>query len=335
MFSSTKRVVIANAVSNVGYSMLFRIAKGELFGGDVKVTLKLLESPSRLAVLRATVAMLLTSDVRALQSVEITADPDSAFSDADYALLLNDKNFGCEAERSRQLMACARTYSCYGRALNEKADRDVKIVVANGAANTCAWIVRCFTPDLPDGAVTAVIRNNHNHVISQLAALFAVPVDVITRICVWGNHEATVHPDLRFAYVGNQPVRELLAHRQHSNPITPDMFTGICQNLCIESSVQAILDHSRDWARGSNDRWVSMIVPSDGSYGVPPGLMFGMPVVCSGGSYQHVRTLELDVVARHRINSAVSELLTETRVVRQGFNTRYARRPDNAYLYGN
>jgi malate dehydrogenase len=313
-----KRIAVTGAAGRIAYSLLFRIARGELLGNDQPVILQLLELPQALSALRGVVMELDDCAFPLLQSIEISDEPHLAFRDADFAFLVGSRPRSEGMERRDLLAANAAIFRTQGQALNDVASRDVKVLVVGNPANTNAWITRRFAPDLPPDAITAMIRLDHNRAVSKLATRCGVPIDTVSRMIVWGNHSPTMYPDYRFALIGQDSARALLADegwiRQTFIPQVAQRGAAIikaCGASSAASAANAAIDQMRDWIDGSGGHWVSMSVPSDGSYGIPEGLMFGVPVICRNGTFARVTGLDIDAFARERIDLGVQELLEE------------------------
>jgi malate dehydrogenase len=321
-----KRIAVTAAAGSVGRATLRAIAHGELFGPTCPVTLVLMDDVFRLGALRALATELMKSRLTSLTSVEIAVDPDTAFREVDHVILLDAARTVPHEARERWVNSEAPLLRAYGHALNTVARRHVKVTVAGDSANTRAWILRCFAPDLPEDAITAVIRNDHDRVLKHLAALCDVTPCAIDRMIVWGKQRNALYPDFRYARIGVRPVETLLAARRydraivHAHLLRPDAadYVGTHANSAAFDA-QAVLTHTRDWIEGSGGAWVSMIVPSDGSYDIPKGLMFSVPVICANGTYERVRSLEIDSFSRRRIREGVESLLADVFAVRNKY----------------
>ncbi|MBP0607757.1 MULTISPECIES: malate dehydrogenase [Burkholderia] len=323
MSKSARRVAVTGAAGQIAYSLLFRIARGDLLGDDQPVILQLLELPHALDALRGVVMELEDCAFPLLQSVEISDDPRVAFRDADYAMLVGSRPRGKGMERRDLLAANAAIFRAQGYALNEVANRQVKVLVVGNPANTNAWVARYYAPDLPADAITAMIRLDHNRAVSKLAARCGVAVDAVTRMAVWGNHSPTMFPDYRHALIDQQPAPLRVGdERWYVETFIPEVArrgTAIIEARgasSAASAANAAIDQMRDWIRGSDGRWVSMSIVSDGEYGIPRGLMFGMPTICSEGHYRIVPDLKVDAFARARIDASIVELMDEMQAVR-------------------
>ncbi|KUY81186.1 malate dehydrogenase [Burkholderia sp. RF4-BP95] len=323
MSKPARRVAVTGAAGQIAYSLLFRIARGDLLGDDQPVILQLLELPNALEALRGVVMELEDCAFPLLQSIEIGDDPRVAFRDADYALLVGSRPRGKGMERRDLLAANAAIFRAQGLALNEVASRRVKVLVVGNPANTNAWVTRHHAPDLPVDAITAMIRLDHNRAVSRLAAQCGVAVDAVTRMIVWGNHSPTMYPDYRSALIDRQPAPMLVGdERWVRNTFIPEVArrgTAIIEARgasSAASAANAAIDQMRDWIHGSDGRWVSMSIVSSGEYGIPRGLVFGMPTICSEGRYRVVPDIQIDSFARSRIDTSVAELTDELQAVR-------------------
>ncbi|RKT98843.1 malate dehydrogenase [Burkholderia sp. Nafp2/4-1b] len=327
MKKHVKRIAITGAAGQIAYSLLFRIANGDMLGNDQPISLQLLELPHALDALRGVVMELEDCAFPLLTSVQVTDDPRVAFRDADYALLVGSKPRSKGMERSDLLAANASIFRTQGQALNEVASRDIKVLVVGNPANTNALITRQFAVDLPEDAITAMIRLDQNRASSMLSQKCGRPVDSIERMVVWGNHSPTMYADYRFARVDGRPAVEVVNdedwNREVFIPRVAGRGTAIIEARrasSAASAANAAIDQMSDWVNGSNGRWVSMSVPSDGSYGIPEGLMFGVPVTCTNSRiYQRVKGLEIDTESRKFIDRSVAELVREAEAVNAFF----------------
>jgi len=241
-----------------------------------------------------------------------------AFKDADYALLVGARPRGPGMERKDLLLENAKIFVAQGKALNKVASRDVKVLVVGNPANTNAWIAMKSAPDLPAGNFTAMLRLDHNRALSQLATKTGKTVNDIDSMIVWGNHSPTMYPDIRFTTVGGQPAPKVVNDEAwYKNEYIPKV--GKRGAAIIEarglssaaSAANAAIDHMRDWALGTNGKWVTMGIPSDGSYGIPAGTMYGVPVTCANGMYERVLGLEIDAFSREKMDFTLAELKEE------------------------
>jgi len=320
MTKPAMRVAVTGAAGQIGYALLFRIASGEMLGKDQPVILQLLEIPDEKAQKALKGVMMELDDCAfpLLQSMSAHSDPKEAFKDADVALLVGSRPRGPGMERKDLLTVNAQIFTTQGRALNEVASRDVRVLVVGNPANTNAYIAMKSAPDLPSKNFTAMLRLDHNRALSQLAAKLGRPVSQIEKLAVWGNHSPTMYPDYRFATVGGESVAKLINddkwNREVFIPTVGKRGAAIIEARGLSSAASAAnaaIDHMRDWILGSNGRWVTMGVPSDGSYGIPEGIMYGVPVICENGEYHRVKDLEIDAFSRERMDITLKELLEE------------------------
>jgi malate dehydrogenase len=314
------RVAVTGAAGQIGYSLLFRIASGEMLGKDQPVILQMLELPleKAQAALRGVMMELEDCAFPLLAGIVGTDDPRVAFKDADVALLVGAKPRGPGMERKDLLLENAKIFIEQGRALNEVASRDVKVLVVGNPANTNAYIAMKSAPDLPAKNFTAMLRLDHNRALSQLASKAGVAVGDIEKLIVWGNHSPTMYPDYRFATVNGESLKDRINDAEwNANVFIPTV--GKRGAAIIEarglssaaSAANAAIDHVRDWLLGSNGKWVTMGIPSDGSYGIPEGVMYGFPVTTQNGEYSIVRDLPIDDFSRERMNKTLAELEEE------------------------
>ncbi|OAV30109.1 Malate dehydrogenase [Moraxella catarrhalis] len=314
------RVAVTGAAGQIGYSLLFRIASGEMLGKDQPVILQLLEIPVEKAqqALQGVIMELDDCAFPLLVDVIGTDDPKVAFKDADYALLVGARPRGPGMERADLLQENAKIFTVQGQALNEVASRDVKVLVVGNPANTNAYIAMKSAPDLPAKNFTAMLRLDHNRALTQVAKKTGKAVKDIKKLIVWGNHSPTMYADYRFATIDGESVKEMINDQEwNANTFLPTV--GKRGAAIIEarglssaaSAANAAIDHMRDWALGSNGEWVTMGIPSDGSYGIPEGVMFGFPVTTENGEYQIVQGLEIDDFSQERINITLNELEEE------------------------
>ena len=314
------RVAITGAAGQIGYSLLFRIASGEMLGKDQPVILQLLELPMEKAQAALQGVMMELDDCAfpLLAGMVGTADPMVAFKDADVALLVGAMPRGPGMERKDLLLKNAEIFTVQGKALNAVASRNVKVLVVGNPANTNAYIAMKSAPDLDPRNFTAMLRLDHNRALSQLAHKAGVPVGDIQRLIVWGNHSPTMYPDYRFATVSGKPLKDTINddnwNRNSFIPTVGKRGAAIIEARGLSSAASAAnaaIDHIHDWLLGSNGEWVTMGVPSDGSYGVPEGVIYGMPVVTKAGHYELVRDLPIDAFSRERMDKTLTELEEE------------------------
>jgi malate dehydrogenase len=318
MSKPAMRVAVTGAAGQIGYSLLFRIANGDMLGKDQPVILQLLDITPALAAVKGVVMELEDCAFPLLQGVVITDDPKVAFKDIDCALLVGARPRTKGMERKDLLEANGAIFTVQGRALNDVAKRNAKILVVGNPANTNAFIAMSSAPDLPKKNFTAMLRLDHNRALSQLAAKSGKAVEAIEKMVVWGNHSPTMYPDYRFATVGGQSLMGLI----NDDAWNRDVFiptVGKRGGAIIEarglssaaSAANAAIDHMRDWVLGTNGKWVTMGIPSDGSYGIPVDTMYGFPVTCANGEYTMVRDLPVDSFSRERMDLTLKELNEE------------------------
>ncbi|AQR64216.1 malate dehydrogenase [Aquaspirillum sp. LM1] len=312
------RVAITGAAGQIGYALLFRIASGEMLGKDQPVILQLLDLPQAQAAVKGVMMELEDCAFPLLAGMIASDDPNVAFKDADYAILVGARPRSKGMERKDLLEANGAIFTVQGKALNDHASRNVKVLVVGNPANTNAYIAMKSAPDLPAKNFTAMLRLDHNRALSQLAAKTGKAVADIETMAVWGNHSPTMYADYRFATIGGESVKQMI----NDDAWNSDVFlptVGKRGAAIIEarglssaaSAANAAIDHVRDWALGTNGKWVTMGIPSDGSYGIPEGVMFGYPVTCANGEYTIVQGLEIDEFSRGRINITLNELEEE------------------------
>ncbi len=312
------RVTITGAAGQIGYQLAFRIASGQMLGKDQPVILQLLEIPPALGALQGVEMELRDCAFDTLHDVVSTDDANVAFGDADYALLVGAKPRGPGMERKDLLLENAKIFSAQGKALNDNASRDVRVLVVGNPANTNALIALSNAPDLDPARFTAMTRLDHNRAISQLAAKTGSRVADIKRMTIWGNHSATQYPDISHATISGRPAMDGIDRSW----LTDDFIPTVQQRgaaiikargaSSAASAASAAIDHVHDWVAGTpDDDWVSMAVPSDGSYGIEEGVVYSFPVRCSGGRYEIVQGLEVDEFSRERMTATDAELREE------------------------
>ncbi len=314
------RVAVTGAAGQIGYSLLFRIANGDLLGKDQPVILQLLEIPDEKAQKALKGVMMEIDDCAfpLLAGMSAHSDPMSAFKDIDVALLVGARPRGPGMERKDLLSANAQIFTAQGKALNAVAKRSVKVLVVGNPANTNAYIAMKSAPDLPKKNFTAMLRLDHNRALSQLASKTGKAVGSIEKLVVWGNHSPTMYPDYRFATIGGQSVKSMINddvwNKDVFLPTVGKRGAAIIDARGLSSAASAAnaaIDHIRDWVLGTNGKWVTMGIPSDGSYDIPEDIIYGYPVICAGGEYQIVKGLEIDTFSRERMNHTLNELLEE------------------------
>jgi malate dehydrogenase len=314
------RVAVTGAAGQIGYALLFRIASGEMLGKDQPVILQLLEIPDEKAqkALKGVMMELEDCAFPLLAGMEAHSDPNNAFKDTDYALLVGARPRGPGMERKDLLSANAQIFTAQGKALNAVASRNVRVLVVGNPANTNAYIAMKSAPDLPRKNFTAMLRLDHNRALSQIAAKTGKPVASIEKMAVWGNHSPTMYADYRFATIDGKSVKEMIHDEEWNKnvflPTVGKRGAAIIEARGLSSAASAAnaaIDHMRDWALGTNGKWVTMGVPSNGEYGIPKDIMFGYPVTTEGGEYKIVEGLPIDAFSQERINLTLKELQEE------------------------
>jgi len=320
MAKSPLRVAVTGAAGQIGYSLLFRIAAGEMLGKDQPVVLQLLEIPDDKAqnALKGVMMELEDCAFPLLAGMSAASDAKVAFKDVDLAVLVGARPRTKGMERKDLLEANGAIFTVQGKALNEVAKRSVKVLVVGNPANTNAYIAMKSAPDLARENFTAMLRLDHNRSLSQLAAKTGKPVESMEKMIVWGNHSPSMYPDYRFATIGGQPAPKVVNdekwYREVFIPTVGKRGAAIIEARGLSSAASAAnaaIDHMRDWVAGSSGKWVTMGVPSDGSYGIPDGIMYGVPVTCANGKYQRVQGLEIDAFSREKMNATLKELQDE------------------------
>ena len=314
------RVAVTGAAGQIGYSLLFRIAAGEMLGADQPVILQLLEIPDEKAqrALKGVMMELEDCAFPLLAGLGAHGDPNTAFKDAQVALLVGARPRGPGMERKDLLAANAQIFTAQGKALDAVADRKVKVLVVGNPANTNAYIAMKSAPGLPARNFTAMLRLDHNRAASQIALKTGKPVSAIEKLCVWGNHSPTMYADYRFATIGGKSVKDMIGdenwNRNTFLPTVGKRGAAIIEARGLSSAASAAnaaIDHVRDWILGSGTQWVTMGIPSDGSYGIPVDTMFGYPVTCANGEYQIVQGLPIDEFSRACLDKTLAELTEE------------------------
>ena len=320
MAKAPMRVAVTGAAGQFGYSLLFRIANGDLLGKDQPVILQLLEIPDEKAQ-KALAGVMMELDDCAfplLASMTAHSDPMTAFKDIDIALLVGARPRGPGMERKDLLSANAQIFTAQGKALNAVAKKTVKVLVVGNPANTNAYIAMKSAPDIPAKNFTAMLRLDHNRALSQLASKMNKPVANIEKLVVWGNHSPTMYPDYRFATIDGKSVKDSINDAAWNKdtfiPTVGKRGAAIIEARGLSSAASAAnaaIDHMRDWVLGTNGKWVTMGIPSKGEYGIPAEVIYGYPVVCENGEYKMIEGLEIDEFSRERMNHTLNELLEE------------------------
>ena len=316
------RVAVTGAAGQIGYALLFRIAAGDMLGPDQPVILNLLEITPALDALKGVVMELNDCAFPLLADIVATDDANVAFKDADYALLVGARPRGAGMERKDLLEANGKIFGPQGKALNDHAKRDVKVLVVGNPANTNALIAQQNAPDLDPKCFTAMVRLDHNRAMSQLAEKTGKHNTDIKNMIIWGNHSSTQYPDLHHATVAGTHAMELVDQAWYEGEFIPTVQQRGAAIIkargasSAASAASAAIDHMRSWALGTPEgEWVSMGIPSDGSYGIEPGVIFGYPVTCKDGTYTIVQDLAINDFSRARIDATNKELREERSAV--------------------
>ena len=316
------RVAITGAAGQIGYQLCFRIAAGDMLGKDQPVILQLLEITPALGALEGVVMELKDSAFPLLQSVEFTDDVNVAFKDTDYALLVGARPRGPGMERADLLTANGKIFGPQGAAMNAHSSRDIKVLVVGNPANTNALIAQSSAPDLNPRNFTAMTRLDHNRAMAQLAEKTGIHHGSVRKMLIWGNHSSTQYPDISFAEVDDKWAADLVDqdwYREVFIPTVQQRGAAIIKARGASSAASAAssaIDHMRSWALGTAEGdWVSMAVPSDGSYGIEAGVIYSFPCVCRDGDYQIVQGLEINEFSRARIDASDAELREERKAV--------------------
>jgi malate dehydrogenase len=319
---SPVRVTITGAAGQIGYQLAFRIASGQMLGSDQPVVLQLLEIPPALPALEGVVMELDDCAFPTLAGVVATDKAETAFEGSNYALLVGARPRGPGMERNDLLEANAKIFSAQGKAINDHASRDIRVLVVGNPANTNALIASSNAPDIDSRNFTAMTRLDHNRAIAQLAMKTDSHVTDVRMMTIWGNHSATQYPDVHHATVRGTPVTELVDRDWVARdfiPVVQQRGAAIIKARgasSAASAASAAIDHVHDWALGSaDDDWVSMAIPADGSYGIEPGIIYSYPVRCHGGDYEIVQGLEIDEFSRERMAATEAELREERAAV--------------------
>ena len=317
------RVTITGAAGQIGYQLAFRIASGQMLGTDQPVILQLLEIPPALGALNGVVMELDDCAFPTLAGVVATDDPNVAFKDSDYALLVGARPRGPGMERKDLLEANAAIFSVQGKAINDHASRDIKVLVVGNPANTNALIASSNAPDIPAGNFTAMTRLDHNRAMAQLAAKTGKHVNDVKGLIIWGNHSATQYPDVHHTTVSGEAATSLVDQDWIESdfiPVVQQRGAAIIEARgasSAASAASAAIDHIHDWALGTGEEWVSMGIPSDGSYGIEPGVIYSYPVRCKDGSYEIVQGLEINDFSRARMDATATELREERSAIEE------------------
>ncbi len=321
--SNPVRVTVTGAAGQIGYSIVFRIASGQLLGEDVPVDLRLLEIPPAMGALEGVAMELVDCAFPLLTGIDLHDHPADAFDGANIALLVGSRPRTKGMERAELLGANGEIFTVQGKALNDVAADDVRVLVVGNPANTNCLIAMNNAPDIPNERFTSMMRLDHNRAIAMLANKLERPITDVAKMGVWGNHSPTMYPDLFHAEVGGEQAAAVVDDQAWiEDEYLPNV--GKRGAAVIEargassaaSAASAAIDHMRDWVKGTNGEWVSMGIPSDGSYGVPEGLISGFPCTCTGGDYSIVEGLDVDGFSRAKIDLSIAELSDERETVK-------------------
>jgi malate dehydrogenase len=322
--SNPVKVTVTGAAGQIGYSIVFRIASGQLLGPDQPVDLRLLEIPQAMGALEGVAMELIDCAFPLLAGLDLHDRPADAFDGTNVALLVGSRPRTKGMERAELLSANGEIFTVQGKALNAVAAADLKVLVVGNPANTNCLIAMNNAPDIPRERFTSMMRLDHNRAIAQLAAKLEIPVTEVTEMGVWGNHSPTMYPDLFHAKVGGRHAAGVVDDQAW---IEDDFLPNVGKRgaAIIEargassaaSAASAAIDHVRDWLSGTDGGWVSMGIASDGSYGVPEGLISGFPCTCAGGEFSIVEGLDIDEFSRAKIDASVAELTAERDTVKE------------------
>src|SRR5512141_642133 len=314
------RVAVTGAAGQIGYSLLFRIANGDMLGKDQPVILQLLEIPDEKAQKALKGVMMELDDCAfpLLAGMSAHSDPMTAFKDIDVALLVGARPRGPGMERKDLLEANAQIFTVQGKALDQVASRGVKVLVVGNPANTNAYIAMKSAPDLSKRNFTAMLRLDHNRALSQIAAKTGKPIASIEKLIVWGNHSPTMYPDYRYATIDGQAVKALINDEAWNKdsfiPTVGKRGAAIIAARGLSSAASAAnaaIDHVRDWVLGRKGKWGTMGIASDAQYGIPNDVVYGFPVITASGEYQLVKDLPIDAFSRERMNFTLKEIEEE------------------------
>ncbi|MGI8738567.1 MAG: malate dehydrogenase [Gammaproteobacteria bacterium] len=316
------RVAITGAAGNIGYALAFRIAAGDMLGPDQPVILQLVEIEPALAALQGVEMELRDCAFPLLNDVITTAETVEGFDGVDYVMLVGSKPRGPGMERADLLSANGKIFGPQGKAINDQASPDVKVIVVGNPANTNALIAAANAPDLDPRQFTCMMRLDHNRALSQLAQKTGTHINRIKHMIVWGNHSASQYPDISHCHVNGKAAHELVAqdwYRDDFMPTVQQRGAAIIKARgasSAASAASAAIDHIKDWVHGTpEDDWVSMGIPSDGSYGIEPGILYSYPVTCANGHYEIVQGLEIDEFSTKKMQASERELREERKAV--------------------
>ncbi|MCS5609208.1 MAG: malate dehydrogenase [Candidatus Poribacteria bacterium] len=319
---SIKTITITGAAGQIGYQLAFRIASGQLLGQEEKINLKLLEIPVALDALNGVAMELDDCAFPCLETITATDNASVAFQDCDYAFLVGAKPRGPGMERSDLLLGNAEIFSAQGKAINAYANKNIKVLVVGNPANTNTLIAMSNAPEISPNAFTAMMRLDHNRALAQLAAKTDTHVTDIKKLTIWGNHSTMQYPDIYHATVNDQEVINLVSLDWVKNTFIPSvqqrgaLIIKLRGLSSAASAASAAMDHVRDWVFGTADNnWISMAIPSDGSYGISEGIIYYFTVICTNGSYEIVQALEMNEFSEICLKASEAELLEERKAV--------------------
>jgi malate dehydrogenase len=311
-------ITITGAAGNIGYALAFRVASGQMLGADQPINLNLLEIPAASAAVQGVVMELNDCAFATLNKVTATSDANVAFKDCNFAMLVGARPRGPGMERKDLLLENAKIFSAQGKALDTHASRDVRVLVVGNPANTNALIAQRNAPSLPRNRFTAMTRLDHNRGLAQLTEKSGAPITHVKRVIIWGNHSASQYPDLHHATVGGKPALSLVDPGWFKDSFIPTVqqrgaaIIKARGTSSAASAAAAAIDHVHDWMLGTpSGDWVSMAVPSDGSYGIPEGVIYSYPVTCRNGEYGIVQGLDINEFSRGKMQATHRELLEE------------------------
>jgi malate dehydrogenase len=315
---SPVRVTVTGAAGQISYGLLFRIAAGEMLGADQPVILQLLEITPAMNALKGVVMELDDCAFPLLHGVVATDDPNVGFANADYALLVGAMPRRKGMERKDLLTANSKIFSVQGKAINEQASKDIKVLVVGNPANTNALITMANAPSIKHGNITAMTRLDHNRALSQLASKTGKHSTDVKKLTIWGNHSSTQYPDISQATISEEPAGQQIEQNWYRNTFIPTVQKRGAAIIeargasSAASAANAAIDHIRTWEAGTDEGdWVSMAIPSDGSYGIDEGLIYSFPCTCSDGEYKIVQGLEIDEFSREKMDATLAELKEE------------------------
>ena len=311
-------ITITGAAGNIGYALAFRVASGQMLGADQPVNLNLLEIPAASAAVQGVVMELNDCAFATLYKVTATSDAGVGFKDCNFAMLVGARPRGPGMERKDLLLENAKIFSAQGKALDAVASRDVRVLVVGNPANTNSLIAQRNAPSLPRNRFTAMTRLDHNRGLAQLTEKTGAPLATVKKVIIWGNHSATQYPDLHHATVDGKPALERVDQSWFKDSFIPTVqqrgaaIIKARGTSSAASAAAAAIDHVHDWVLGTpSGNWVSMGVPSDGSYGIPEGVIYSYPVTCKGGEYSIVQGLAVNEFSREKMQTTHRELLEE------------------------